>query len=74
MVDENSLWGGAQLTPASLAFLSHGPPLLNATAAERERFELSAFGIHWEHLDEDISVEGLLAGQGDLTRTPIKVA
>ena len=42
--------------------------------AERERFELSAFGIHWEHLDEDISVEGLLAGQGDLTRTPIKVA
>ena len=61
------------MTPASSAFLLLGSPV-NATVAERERFELSAFGIHWEHLDEDISVEGLLAGQGDLTRTPIKVA
>ena len=68
--DEDSLWVGlndARVIGVPLAWF---PRLLNATAAERERFELSAF----EHLDEDISVEGLLAGQGDLTRTPIKVA
>jgi hypothetical protein len=44
------------------------PRLLNATPAERQRFELSRVGLHWEDLDEDISVAGLLAGQGDLTR------
>ncbi|WP_374754781.1 DUF2442 domain-containing protein [Dyadobacter soli] len=32
--------------------------LSNATQAERERFELSPFGIHWPDLDEDLSFEG----------------
>ncbi len=41
--------------------------------AEREQYDLSAFGIHWDHLNEDISVEGLLAGQGDLTKTPTQI-
>lgn len=62
--DEDSMWVGlndARVIGVPLAWF---PRLLNATVAERERFELSAFGIHWEHLDEDISVEGLLAGQG----------
>ena len=40
------------------------PRLLHAAAAEREDFEISPFGIHWEALDEDVSVEGLLAGRG----------
>ncbi len=44
------------------------PRLLNATPAQRERVELSRVGLHWEEIDEDISVAGLLAGQGDLTR------
>jgi Protein of unknown function (DUF2442) len=30
--------------------------------------ELSQSGLHWEALDEDISVAGLLAGQPDLTQ------
>jgi Protein of unknown function (DUF2442) len=34
------------------------PRLLNATAAERNRFELSRNGLHWEKLDEDISLRG----------------
>ena len=42
------------------------PRLLNADAAARGAFELSPFGIHWEGLDEDISVAGLLAGRGDM--------
>jgi hypothetical protein len=49
------------------------PRLLNATPAERERVELSRTGLHWEALDEDISVAGLLAGRGDITK-PIETA
>ena len=41
------------------------PRLLRATPAERKRWRLvgRGSGIHWEDLDEDISVEGLLAGK-----------
>lgn len=41
------------------------PRLVHATAAERGRWRLigRGLGIHWEDLDEDISVEGLLAGK-----------
>ncbi len=41
------------------------PKLMNASEAERDAVKISAFGLHWESLDEDISVEGLLAGVGD---------
>lgn len=44
------------------------PRLLAATPAQREDFELSRLGIHWDAIDEDISVEGLLKGLGDQTR------
>ena len=41
------------------------PRLLDGTQAERENYELigEGEGIHWPALDEDISVEGLLAGR-----------
>jgi hypothetical protein len=41
------------------------PRLAHATAAERAQWELVAGGdgIHWPLLDEDVSVEGLLAGR-----------
>jgi hypothetical protein len=44
------------------------PRLLNATQNQRQRVELGRLGLHWEELDEDISVVGLLAGRGDVTR------
>ncbi|WP_230980122.1 DUF2442 domain-containing protein [Oryzicola mucosus] len=44
------------------------PRLLHATPEQREKLTLSTRGLHWEDLDEDISVEGLLAGRGDATR------
>jgi len=44
------------------------PRLLNAAPAQRDKVELSRIGLHWEELDEDISVDGLLAGRGDMTR------
>jgi len=43
------------------------PRLLHATPEQRKRYEISGVGLHWEELDEDISVAGLLAGRGDQT-------
>jgi hypothetical protein len=41
------------------------PRLLHGSPLEREQFELigDGEGIHWPALNEDISVEGLLAGK-----------
>lgn len=44
------------------------PRLLHATPEQRAAVRLSARGLHWEAIDEDISVDGLLAGMGDLSR------
>ena len=44
------------------------PRLLRATSAERENVELSRVGLYWEEIDEDISIAGLLAGRGDMTK------
>ena len=45
--------------------LSWYPRLEHATPEERNNWELigSGFGIHWPQIDEDISVEGLIAGK-----------
>ena len=41
------------------------PRLVHATQSERDNWRLigQGHGIHWEDIDEDISVEGLLAGK-----------
>ena len=41
------------------------PRLVHATPDERNNWRLigSGEGIHWENVDEDISIEGLLAGR-----------
>ena len=41
------------------------PRLLHATPEERNNWRLigRGHGIHWEEIDEDISVEGLVAGR-----------
>lgn len=43
------------------------PRLLSATERERAACEIGTFGLHWEALDEDISIEALLAGKRDQT-------
>ncbi len=66
--DEHTMWvdlADGRTLGVPLAWF---PRLLNATPAQREQVELSRVGLHWEEVDEDISVAGLLAGQGDLTR------
>ena len=51
--------------------LAYFPRLLNATSEQLEKFTISGggTGLHWDDLDEDISVHSLLAGIGDRTRT-----
>lgn len=43
------------------------PRLLHATPEQRGHVEISRRGLHWDELDEDISITGLLAGRGDMT-------
>jgi hypothetical protein len=47
--------------------LAYFPRLLNATPAQREKLTISGggTGLHWDNLDEDISVPSLLLGIGD---------
>lgn len=67
--DENNMW--VELTDGRTVGvpLAWFPRLLHASPEQREGYELSRCGMHWEALDEDISVEGILAGRGDQTRT-----
>jgi Protein of unknown function (DUF2442) len=47
--------------------------LLHATPEQRSDFFISPSGIHWDEIDEDISIAGLIAGRGDMTH-PVKSA
>ena len=52
--------------------LGYFPRLANATPAQRKTYIISGggVGLHWDALDEDISVPALLAGRVDrITRT-----
>ena len=44
------------------------PRLLHGTSEQREQVRISPRGLHWEALDEDISIAGLLDGQTDQTK------
>ncbi len=50
------------------------PRLLHGSAEQREQARISSRGLHWEALDEDISIAGLLAGNVDLTNRSKTVA
>jgi hypothetical protein len=68
--DEHTMW--VDLTDGRTIGvpLAWFPRLLNATSAQREKVKLGRIGLHWEELDEDISIAGLLAGRGDMTKQP----
>jgi hypothetical protein len=62
--DDDSMWvelSDGRTLGVPLAWF---PRLLRATPEQREAFRISPRGIHWEALDEDIS----LAGYADQTR------
>jgi Protein of unknown function (DUF2442) len=65
--DPDSMWvtlADGRIIGVPLAWF---PRLLHATPEQREQVRLSSRGLHWEALDEDISIAGLLAGNGDQT-------
>jgi len=39
------------------------PRLLGAKRDQLEAYELSPSGVHWDELDEDISVQGMMAAR-----------
>ena len=43
------------------------PRLLHGTPEQRAQLRISSVGLHWEELDEDISIAGLLEGRRDGT-------
>jgi hypothetical protein len=43
------------------------PRLLHGTSEQRAAVRISSAALHWEDLDEDISIAGLLAGRRDRT-------
>ncbi len=66
--DEHMMWVDLSDGRTLGVPLAWFPRLLRATADARARVEISRIGLHWEDLDEDISVAGLLAGRSDMTR------
>ncbi len=72
-LDDDCLWVDLEDGRTIGVPLAWFPRLLHATREQREEFELSHRGIHWDALDEDVSVAALLSGHGDMTR-PAEVA
>ncbi|MGA2537648.1 MAG: DUF2442 domain-containing protein [Terracidiphilus sp.] len=63
--DEDNMWvelSDGRTVGVPLAWF---PRLLRATVEQRGQVRISSRGLHWDALDEDISVQGLLAGLGD---------
>ena len=71
--DQDSMWVELSDGRTLSVPLAWFPRLLHATPSQRDDVTISSRGLHWEELDEDISVEGLLAGRGDQTRPGPKV-
>lgn len=59
--DEDTMWVLLEDGRTLGVPLAWFPRLMQADAAAREAVTVSAFGLHWEALDEDISVPALLA-------------
>lgn len=71
--DANNMWvelaDGRQIGVP----LAYFPRLLNASKEERKKYIVTGggSGLHWDELDEDISVKSLLLGIGDRTRSNV---
>lgn len=66
--DQDSMWvelSDGRTLGVPLAWF---PRLLHGSPEQREQVTISSRGLHWEALDEDISIAGLLEGRADQTR------
>ena len=66
--DADNFWVGLSDGRVLGVPLAWFPRLLRARPEQRQACRISSRGLHWEELDEDISVAGLLAGLGDQSR------
>jgi hypothetical protein len=71
--DDDTMWVGLTDGRCLGVPYQYFPKLAAASAEERSKYIISGggIGLHWEDLDEDISVEGLLLGIGDRTKQNI---
>ena len=63
--DDDSMWvelSDGRTLGVPLAWF---PRLLRGTPEQRQQVRLSSRGLHWDVLNEDISIGSLLAGLGD---------
>lgn len=72
--DSDSMWVALSDGRTLGVPLAWFPRLLGATPAERKKWDISSRGLHWQALDEDISIAGLLQGLGDQTTQRTKAA
>lgn len=64
--DDDSMWVALSDGRTLGVPLAWFPRLLHATPAQRAAVSLNPMGLHWDALDEDISIAGLNAGRGDM--------
>ncbi len=65
--DADSMWvelSDGRVIGVPLAWF---PRLLHSTMEQKKKVRISSHGLHWNDLDEDISIAGILAGQSDQT-------
>jgi hypothetical protein len=65
--DEHTMWVDLDDGRTLGVPLAWFPVLLRATPEQRDKYWISPAGLHWDEIDEDISVQGLLEGRGDMT-------
>ena len=68
-IQDSMLFGQPFVTAGFIGVpLAWFPRLLHSAPEQREQVRISSRGLHWEALDEDISIAGLCsAGEGDQT-------
>jgi hypothetical protein len=74
--DEDTMWVDLDDGRTLGVPLAWFPRLLHAMPEQRRDYRIgySGNGLHWDALDEDISVEGLLVGHGDMAHHRSQVA
>lgn len=72
--DADSMWVSLNDGRTLGVPLAWYPRLLDGTREAREDFFISPSGIHWDTLDEDVSIEGMLFGWRDATGAERKAA
>lgn len=72
--DEDQMWVRLEDGRTLGVPLAWFPRLLNGSAEDRRKVEISPSGLHWDSLDEDISIAGLIEGRGDMTRATKRAA